>query len=242
MNIIVDGILTNYEVLGDRQAKNTLVFLHGWGRSLSDWKNLIKNYQKDYQIILLDLPGFGSSSKPNTDFDIYDYAKFTQEFLEKIKINKCILVGHSFGGRIGILLASHTDLVKKLILISSGGIETKNFITKIRILIIKLLKPVTKLLPKSFKAIFGSPDYKSAGIMRKTFIKVVNQDLTKHFSQIKIPTLIIWGEKDQVLPVKMAKLFKKLIDKSILKIVWGADHDSHINNADKTSEIITEFL
>src|SRR5260370_37036210 len=94
MQIVVDGILTHYETLGD--IKPALVILHGWKRSLNEWLPVAKQLTDRFTIVLLDLPGFGQTPRPNAAFSIYDYATFVEHFLEKHELKKITLLGHSF--------------------------------------------------------------------------------------------------------------------------------------------------
>lgn len=241
MQIVIRDILVNYEVLGE--SEKTLLILHGWGRSINEWIPTAMDLSSDFKVILLDLPGFGITNRPKESFEIFDYAEFVKDFLLKLEIDKCILIGHSFGGRIGLILSVSPDkLVEKLILVDSGGIE-KN---KLSVKLIRLIIPARRLFPnfiqKKIKKVIGSSDYNSSGEMRDIFIKVVNQDLSFLFKKIKIPTLIIWGEKDKVLNVDIAKEFKAGIVNSKTRIVWGAGHDPHLQKSDQFVEILKDEL
>lgn len=245
MHVVVDGILTNYRVFGDK--KRVLVILHGWQRSLTDWIPTAQKLADTHMVILVDLPGFGMTQKPDTTNTIYDYETFVKHFLEKLEIKQCVLMGHSFGGRIGILLATHTDMLKKLILVDSGGIEKKNLTVKIKALFYKILStPLALLLPKptfeQLKKRIGSSDYKNAGNMRSVFINTVNEDLTPLLPKIHTPTALIWGEKDQTLPVNHAKVFKQLIPHAMLRIVWGAGHHPHLEKPEEFMHVLNDVL
>jgi len=118
MQIVVNGLLTNYNVFGDEKNKPLLI-LHGWQNSSADW-TLIAKELKEYKVILLDLPGFGQTAQPNSDFSIYDYAKFVEDFLDKLEYKKITLLGHSMGARIGIILGAKTKKIETRSLIGHG--------------------------------------------------------------------------------------------------------------------------
>jgi pimeloyl-ACP methyl ester carboxylesterase len=128
--------------------------------------------------------------------------------------------------------------VKRLILVDAAGLEFKTLKAKI----FGLAADYLRWLPQNIKNIFGSPDYKSAGNMRKIFVKVVNQDLSKDLAKVTCPTLIIWGEKDRVLPISQARTIKNLINNSILRVVWNADHWPHLSRQKEFLEIINDYL
>lgn len=231
MQKVIGGQLVNYEVLGS--SKKNLIILHGWGGSLVEWLPVAKKLEIGYKVWFLDFPGFGGSPKPSFDWNIYDYAKFVRDFIKEFKIKDPIVMGHSFGGRVAILLEA-----KKLILVDAAGLEFKSFKARI----FGFASDYIRWVPQNIKNIFGSSDYKSAGPMRRIFVKVVNQDLTREISEVKCPALIVWGEKDRVLPIKQAKIIKDLIKGSILRVVWGADHWPHLSKPSEFLEILSEYL
>lgn len=244
MQLVVEEILTNYQVLG--KGKKVLLVLPGWKRPASEWIAVSKNLSDEYKIILLDLPGFGVSALPKSTFGVYEYADFVKKFLEKLKIEKCTVIGHSFGGRLGIVLAAEGKMVDKLILVDSGGIEQKSFYTKLVGILRVFFYPILAILPISTKTrisnMIGSVDYKDSGEMRKIFVKIVNQDLTVLLPKIKVPTVIIWGDRDNQLPVSETKIFKKEISGAKARIVWGAGHDPHLQKPEQLINILKEIL
>ncbi len=246
MQIVINQILTNYQILEHKNPKGTMVILHGWGRSFNDWIPTAKYYNKNYKVILLDLPGFGGTAKPETDYSIYDYADHFEAFCKKLDSKDIIFMGHSFGGRIGIISASRLDLIKKLILIDSGGIEKKGRKVKIKRFIAHMLKPLVQILPRNIsnKIIekFGSSDYNQAGKMKEILRKTIDEDLTPLLKKIKSETLIVWGSKDTVLPISHAKKMNKEISNSELRIVWTAGHHPHFDKPNEFLEILDEFL
>src|SRR5579862_7722800 len=150
MQIVVDGLLTNYERLGNKAQK--LLILPGWMHSVDEWIPIGKQLSDKYEVILLDLPGFGKTQRPEITYSIYAYADFVEHFLDKLEIKQTTLMGHSFGGRLGIILASKTTKVSNLILVDSPAVEKKNNATKLLITINKLLiLPVKLFFPKKIE-------------------------------------------------------------------------------------------
>jgi len=244
MQIVVGGLLTNYQSCGE--GKETLLILPGWKRSASEWAPAAKNLSDKYTVIILDLPGFGLTALPKRTFGAFEYADFVKEFLAKLGIGSCIILGHSFGGRLAIVLASEGKMVDKLILVDSAGIEGESLYVRLIHLFKIVLFPALMLLPVSLKNkignLIGSEDYKESGEMRKIFVKIVNQDLVSFLPKIKVPTFIIWGDRDNVLPVSQTKIFKKEIADSKVRIVWGAAHDPHLQKPEQLMAILKEIL
>lgn len=244
MQVVVDGILTNYQIVGNH--KKTLLILHGWKRSLSEWLPIAKHLSDRYKVVLLDLPGFGQTHRPATSYTIYDYASFVEHFLNKIEVNEVILMGHSFGGRLGIILGAKTHLLEQLILVDSAAVETKNHGIRMRIALNKAaVLPVKLLFPKyieKLKTRFGSDDYQSSGQMRDIFINTVNADLTPLLKAVKVKTLVVWGENDPIRPISEGKFIKDTIPGAKLRVVWGAGHSPYLEKQKEFMDIVNESL
>lgn len=243
MQTAVGDILVNYEVMGNKQSP-TLLLLHGWGRNLRDWIPTASFLATKYNVLLVDLPGFGGTNLPQDKvMGTYEYADFVKNFLEKLEIRKPILFGHSFGGRIGIILATEKGFLSKLVLVDSAGIEQKS----LKVVLLGLFYKVLKfLLPRRLNEIvrarLGSEDYASAGPLRKVLVKVVNENLRHLLPKIKVPTLIIWGDKDINQYVKYAKIMRNEIQDAKLRIVWEAGHNPHVEKPKEFIQILKEEL
>ena len=241
MQAVVDGLLTHYEVIGDKPK--TILILHGWMRSYDEWVPTAKTLSNEYKVILLDLPGFGGTTIPATPFSIYDYADFVEHFLDKLEIKNVTLLGHSFGGRIGIILAARTDSITNLVLVDAAGVEQRTTFAKVKIGFFKFAKIfLPQTLTDKLRNRLGSLDYKSAGAMRTIFLKVINEDLTYLLHKIKTPTFLVWGNKDTEVVEWKTKKMKRLIKDSKLRVVWGAGHSPHLEKQQEFAEIINDYL
>lgn len=219
----------------DKKCDIPIVMMHGWGQSLRSMRllgELLANY---YTVYLIDLPGFGKSEKPETDWDTREYAVGMRQFAEEQGIKKCYLLGHSFGGRVSIRLASmYPELVAGVVLINSGGLKRQlQFPKNIRAKCIGMLSKTIKALDASFGSNlfqnwfvpkYASLDYKNAGEMRNILVKAVNEDLTQDSQQVKCPTFILWGKDDQETPLESGKRFHELIKGSQFVALPGKDH------------------
>ncbi len=213
--IKINNLKINY-VIKNNNSNITILFLHGWGKNLESFNNVIKYI--DYNYILIDLPGFGKSSILYP-LNILEYTQILREFIIKLKLNNLIIVGHSFGGRIALKYASKYDLLG-LILVDSAGIKPKrNIWYYLKIYLYKILKKC------KIKNNFGSNDYKNANnIMKQTLIYAVNEDLVNVIKDIKVKTILIWGVNDNITPIKDAILINKLLKNSILYKIPNANH------------------
>lgn len=237
-----------YEKHGN--GKQNLIILPGWGDNRENFNFLI-NCLKDYfTIYIFDYPGFGKTKFPNKDLTIFDYAKVINDFLDDNDINKPIIMGHSFGGRLIILLTSiHKKHFSKIILMDSAGIKNFSFKKTFRKYLYKFLKKLRfffknpdKYLQKLL-SIFGSPDFKNINPrMKKSFINIVNTNLIKYIKNIKDETLIIWGVNDQETPYKDALKFNKLIKNSYLIPIANSGHFPYLDYPYHIRNIIYEYL
>jgi pimeloyl-ACP methyl ester carboxylesterase len=195
-----------------------------------------------YRVVLIDLPGFGLSPLPSQatnqggGWDTLQYAERIKRFLDQQGITSCVLVGHSFGGRISVRLAAkYPQLVHSLVLIGSHGLPRQRTLKQtIRIKAIgtagQIAKKIDKLIHTRIFANwltprFGSADYLAAGDLRATLVKTVNENLTEQASSITAPTLLLWGAKDQQTPLDLAHSYNRLISDSELYIFPDNGHE-----------------
>lgn len=251
MNININGYDIYYEKHGDKEQN--ILILPGWGDTRKTFYSMINELKKKYTVYILDYPGFGKSTFLDKDLTIYDYAKLISLFIRKIKIENPIIIAHSFGCRLSILLSTIEKIkIKKMIIMDGAGIKKKkNLIKLLRQTCYKILKKFSLIMPKKMKErylkkllnIFASSDYKDLNNnMRHTFSNIVNEDLTDYLKDIKTETLIIWGEKDQDTPLKDGILMNRLISDSGLVIVKNAFHYVYLDASFYVMKIIFEFL
>lgn len=247
----IDRIKVYYEIHGDGFP---IFLFHGWGGNSNSLYPIGSVLEKDYKVIYIDFPGFGKSDVPLKSFDGEDYKNLILKFIDSLNLKGYAIIGHSFGGRIGIRIAKERkEEVKALILIDSAGIRDKKTLKQrftektfklLKKLVIKLFKGKSqeKIL-NNLRKIFGSKDYKSVnGAMRDTLVKIVNEDLSSIMSEIDTKTLIIWGENDKELPLRHAYIIKEKIKNSKLVIIKNAGHFPYLDNLTKVISEIKLFL
>lgn len=230
----------NYIRYGNNKNR-TIVMLHGWGQNIEMMKFIGDKLDED--VLIIDLPGFGKSKEPDTVLSIYDYANLVHDLISNLEIKNIILIGHSFGGKIALAYASKYK-VEKLVLLASPFKSKENKIN-IRTKVLKKLKKVPGLnkLEEFAKKHIGSTDYKNAsGIMREILVKHVNLDITEDVKKIICPTLIIWGDNDECVPVSDGKLLEKLIKDSGLIVFEGCTHYAYLERLDQLIRILNEFF
>ena len=242
MQIKINDVDVNYVNYGNKE-KDTVVYLHGWGQNIEMMKPVADPFSDDFNIVIIDLPGFGLSSEPTYVWTLYDYVECIKTLLDSLNIEEPILVGHSFGGKISLLYASMYP-VKKLVLFASPfKKEIKKESLKLKTL--KTLKkvPGIKKLEGFAKKHIGSTDYKNASEhMRKIMVEHVNLDLTNEVKKIKCPTLLLWGTSDDAVPVERAYELESLINDAGVVIYDNCTHYAYLERLNQTINVLWNFL
>ncbi len=236
----IGDLSINYEVYGQGER---LLLLHGWATNLHSFETLIPKLSGNFQVIALDLPGFGQSQAPQEAYGVFEYANFIEKFLDYLDIKETFLLGHSMGGAVAIAYSLTHKRAKKIILEDSAGIRKKGLLTLSKVYIVKTLKIFA--LPayrQHLKHIFGSTDYRNAGTMRPVLVKLVSEDRTNRLDEIELPTLIIWGENDKTTPLTDGKILNAGIKNSKLIVIPKCDHFPHLEYPSDVARIVIEFL
>ncbi|MCA9330127.1 alpha/beta hydrolase [Candidatus Saccharibacteria bacterium] len=247
MQVIVDGLLANYSKQGEGKK---ILLLHGWGDSIRGLSPFIMQLSKNYQVLAVDLPGFGDTQPPNEAWGLNRYADFVKAFTTKINYSPDIIIGHSNGGAIAIRGLTSGLTADKLVLIGSAGIrgEYKGRIKIIRYLT-KIAKLITKLLPagaqkrlrQKFYGAIGS-DMLVAEHLQDSFKLIINDDVREDAGVIDVKSLLIYGDQDTSTPLKYGQLLKSKIKNSNLIVVKGGSHWLPTENTQQIVKLIKEFV
>jgi pimeloyl-ACP methyl ester carboxylesterase len=236
------GIKINYKDFGNKEGE-PIVYLHGWGQNIAMMEPIAKPLTKTHRLIILDLPGFGSSDDPEEAWTLDEFVEMLKELLKELKIDKPNLIGHSFGGKISLLYASKYKVNKLMLLASPFKIKIKKQSLKVKLLKKAATIPWLSNIAEKMKKHLGSTDYKNASpIMREILVKHVNTDLTEAAKLIKCPTFIIWGTHDEAVPVEDAHELESLIKDSGLSIYEGCTHYAYLERLAQTNAIIASFI
>ena len=249
--ILVKEIETNYKIGG--KGENLLI-LHGWSGSSDSWRKIIEILEIKFRVICPDFPGFGKTKPPKIPWNLDDFVEWLGEFTGKLNLESFFLLGHSFGGRVAIKFSIlYPEKVKKLILINSAGIK-QDWGLREKI-IFQASKIGNAIFSKNhflrfkdgarnlFYRIARIKDYsKAKGVMRETMKKIVEEDLLPELPKIQNETLIVWGEKDRIIPLKYAFIFKEKIKNSKLEILPKIRHSPHLEDPEKLAEILFSNL
>jgi 3-oxoadipate enol-lactonase len=235
-----------------------LLFIHGWLGSTHEWI-----YQKFYfnsknHIIFLDLPGFGRSSKPHTEYSIEFFTKIIVDFLDLLGHNEVVLIGHSLGGLIAQnITIQYPELVKKLILISTSAISSMSN-NKFLLFWVNLVFKFAynNFLKSTLKRINSNGienkefrrQYKYALTIPKSVVLNSFNNMTfkfkknKRISEIFQPTLILYGTEDKIITKSEIITLSNLIPNAELSIIQNSPHRVMVKSHERVNKLITEFV
>lgn len=248
MNVVVNGLMTNYQKAGHGQP---IILLHGWGDNSATFDKLIELLAGDYELFALNLPGIGQTQAPEGVWGLEDYAQFVQAWSKKVGINyPYALIGHSNGGSVAMHgVAKNILQPKRLVLLASAGVRNNRKIKKSLLKAAsKTGKAITLPLPSRTRMKIRNRLYQRIGSdiglfpqMEETFRKIISEDTQADAENIKIPTLLIYGEQDKVTPVQYGKMFRQLIKESKLEVI-EAGHFLHQEKPQQVAKLIKDFL
>ena len=262
--IDVDGLKIYYKETGP-QAAPALLLLHGFGSSLQAWDDWSLKLEQKYRVIRLDLPGFGlTGASPANDYSEEKDLAILTHFVDKLGLEKFSIIGHSMGGKMAwTLAASQPERVQALVLMAPDGfpeakdIGTKPYEVPAVTGLIKYFLP-KYLVRKSIEPAFAEADALSdarvnryydmlrAPGVRAAILERSNQtiytDPVPRLKAIKAPTLLIWGEQDQMIPSTNAKSYANVLSNSTTVLVPKLGHLLQEEQPEKGLTAVMQFL
>jgi pimeloyl-ACP methyl ester carboxylesterase len=262
--IEVDGLKVHYKETGPQGAP-ALLLLHGFGSSLQAWDDWSESLEKKYKVIRLDLPGFGltGASSDNDYSEEKDLAILTH-FADKLGLDKFSVIGHSMGGKMAwSLAASQPERVQALVLMAPDGFpEAKDIGTKPyevpavmglikyalpKYLVRKSIEPafsdaeaLNDALVNRYYDMLRAPGVRGAILDRSN--QTIYTDPVPRLKTIKAPTLLIWGEQDQMIPNTNAQSYANVLLNSTTVIVPKLGHLLQEEQPEKGLTSVMQFL
>ena len=257
-SVTVFGAKVRYLEAGDA-AKPTVILLHGLGAQAESWQLNIAALAQQYRVIALDQIGFGKSDKPFLKYRVGTYADFLDKFMSELKIEKASLVGNSLGGWVaGFYAVKYPAKVEKIVLADAAGLMPKEIDFD---RIYQLNNSTRDEIRANLKLIFFNPVLQNNETLVDQFmtqriaandgytinsliesIKRREDFLDARLSEIKKPTLIIWGKQDGLIPVGDAEKFNKGIAGSLLVVFDNCGHVPQYEKAADFNKQVIEFL
>jgi pimeloyl-ACP methyl ester carboxylesterase len=217
-----------------------VVALHGWGRDRRDLIGAVG----DHRALAVDLPGFGTSPPPPVPWGSADYAAAVGRLLEERSLHPAVLVGHSFGGRVAVVLAAdRPDLVSGLVVIGTPLLRGPGRSVAWSHRLARYANRIGLISDDAMEARrrrHGSADYRAAtGVMRQVLVRVVNEDYADHLGRVTAPTAFCWGEDDTAAPVPTVRRAWELVGNPVsFDVVAGSGHDVHLSRPERVRAAI----
>lgn len=220
---------------------STILFLHGWGGNADSFAPISQYFQRavdangaPYQVLTPSLP-----CPPSKVYTLEDYADDVDDYLQKRRVTRCIVVAHSFGARlVAVLNARHPKLFTKIIITGGAGLKPRwRLRVWLKIRWCKLCRRFGWRMP------VGSADYRNLDTNgKRTFQNIVNRDLSWEFAQITAPTLLVWGRRDRATPFVMCRRLQKLIPQARTVVYPRGGHFAYLENAPRFMRDVTRFI
>lgn len=231
---------------GKVSSSAPILFLHGWSISVEPYQESLNILAQRYRVIAPYLPGSHKSTSPGLLQDYNDYAKCMIDFVNKLELKKFHLIGHSFGGAVAIALAAALrDRPSSLSLVASAGIPLGSLQEVLLQRSIEIpaqigemkLEPVSQVVRALLYNCFFNPQY----VIQAIWI-ALEKDVRPLLSQIECPSLVLWGENDLLIPLKLGQELARGIKGSQMRVLEGEYHEWIVFHPEKLAAIIFEFL
>jgi 4,5:9,10-diseco-3-hydroxy-5,9,17-trioxoandrosta-1(10),2-diene-4-oate hydrolase len=266
----VRDLRTRYWMLGDEGPP--LVLIHGIGASVESWAANVHPLSRTHRVYALDLVGFGAADKPAAPYTLSYLAQFVADFMRSQDIERASIVGHSLGGGVALKLAlGHAEKVDKLVLVSSAGLGREGHIFfrlgSLPLVGDYLTRPNRERTAQFLEEMVYDPemvteelvdlsyDLMSRSGAQEAYLstlrslatvfgtrKTVLRSIVDRLDRITAPTLVVWGEQDEILPVAQAHVAAEGIPQARLHIFQECGHYVPLEKAEAFNALVSEFL
>lgn len=262
------GATVNYAAIGDGEP---ILFVHGLAGCWQNWLENLPYFGREYRAIALDLPGFGDSPMPSWEISMPNYGRLIHDFCERLGIDRiAALVGNSMGGFVATeAVIQRPDRFDRLVLISAAGISfaelrgrrtgalartieaTAPFLAGDRRVWLsrpggrqlafgRVMRAPARLRPELLKE-QTRPGLSAAGF-REAMVSIAGYDTRERLPEIEIPTLVVWGLNDKIVPVEAALGYHRLIPRSRLEIFERTGHVPMLERPARFNPLLEEFV
>ena len=247
-----------------------IVFVHGLSGCWQNWLENIPHFARRHRVLALDLPGFGSSPVPDWEISIPEYGRLLNEFCDTVGARDCALIGNSMGGFVAAEAAiSEPSQFEQLVLVSAAGVSSARLRRRPTAVIARMLGAATPLAFRAqtrafrreraralaFAGIFDSPrelrpelvwEFFQGGARAESFVEAMSSlagyDFLDRLGEIEVPTLIVWGRQDHVVPPADALGYAERIAGARLEVFDRCGHVPMAERPVRFNRLLDEFL
>jgi pimeloyl-ACP methyl ester carboxylesterase len=266
--IEVAGVRLHWAEIGHTSAAPPVILLHGLNNSGLSWSQVAPFFATDRRVLMPDLPGHGQSERPNVGYELDWYARIMARWLEAVGIEKADIVGHSFGGGVAqMLLLECPERIRRLVLVAAGGLgQGVGWWLRLA-----SLPHVVEHLGQPFMALGTRLALRDArgGLTRediaalsrlnsqagsaRAFARSVRdvidwrgqrRNFLHRVDEVKKlpPVLVLWGDRDPLIPIAHGRAFAALLKGSVFKTFEGSGHYLHNEQPEAFARVVREFL
>jgi pimeloyl-ACP methyl ester carboxylesterase len=265
----IDGTPVNYVDIGEGELE-PIVFVHGLGGQWQNFLENIPRAAQERRVIALDLPGFGLTPEPDSKITIPGYGRCVDALCEKLSLGRVDIVGNSMGGFVAAEVAiQFPERIDQLILVSAAGITSADIARRPILTVGRMAtimvsygaarhrdvaaRPKSRHLALALVARYPSllrPDLAYEGFIKgagkrgfdDALRACLEYDFRDRLPEIRQPTLIVWGEKDSIIPVKDAQEFERLIPDSRKVVMTDTGHIPMAERPQAFNDLMMDFL
>jgi pimeloyl-ACP methyl ester carboxylesterase len=264
--VLVDGAPVNYVDIGTGPP---MLLIHGLAGSWQNWLETIPHFAETHRVVALDLPGFGESPMPREKISISGYGRLVDAFCDAVGIDTAVVVGNSMGGFVAAEVAiQHPHRVEKLVLVSAAGITIEHQRNDKLLALMRRFEfaltwaathppPEFMLRRRARRAaafVFAHPDRIPGPLMAENvrgngkpgFVDALDAltsyPLRDRLERISVPTLIVWGDSDRLVPTTDADVFEELIPGSRKLVYEDTGHVPQLERPGRFNADVEAFL
>lgn len=233
----VQGMPVRYEVAG---AGEPLVMVHGFAESTRLWYRNVPELAERYRVYLVDLPGFGAMRRFHRHFNLVELGIWLEGWMQAVGLEETSLVGHSMGGYISMALAAtRPERIKRLVLVDSLGISQQ-------LSVARLLGPALRSIARANPSPWLTMSYDSLRAGPLTLLRASRQivalDASAVLASVRVPTLLIWGADDDLIPFALGRQLHTRLSGARLLVIHGANHFCMYEQPHAFNQTLLSFL
>lgn len=235
--VSVLGLPVRYEVAG---SGDPVVLVHGLSGSTRWWARNVPDLARRYRVYLVNLPGFGAPHRPGPRFVLSEATSWLLAWMEAVGLEGAHLVGHSMGGYLCLKVAAHRpDVVRKLVLVDPAGMPPhRTMLGHVG----PLLHAVRYARPAFLPVLVRDALYAGPLTLLKTTRDLLAEDVREDLRQVEAPTLLVWGDRDPLIPPSIGDVMRAEIPDSRLLVIEETGHNPMFDKPETFNAALLAFL
>ena len=219
-----------------------VVLLHGLSGSQRWWRYTVPALAREYAVHVLDLVGFGASRRPPRQPSIAEMAALVAAWAGRLGIERPHLVGHSMGGQIALHLAAGDHPLRSLVLVDAAGLPRAYTLREVARFVADALPPRAWGTPRFLPTIALDALRAGPRALLRAGLHVLADDVSPLLSRISVPTLVVWGEYDPLIPLEHGRRLADAIRDARFVVIAGAAHNVMCDRPAEFNRVLLDFL